>query len=155
MATVHLDEVLLQAHEQLLRRYPACRIDLDFGDVDDRGWFAVRGNEALLLSAITNVLDNACKFSARWGDTVTASLSRVGSAVSLRVADEGLGLAPADLQQVFVPFFRAATARSVPGHGIGLPLAARIMALHGGTVRVESEPGRGTLVSMVWPYAQV
>jgi signal transduction histidine kinase len=155
MATVHLDEVLLQAHEQLLRRYPACRIDLDFGDVDDRGWFAVRGNEALLLSAIMNVLDNACKFSARWGDTVTASLSRVGSAVSLRVADEGLGLAPADLQQVFVPFFRAATARSVPGHGIGLPLAARIMALHGGTVRVESEPGRGTLVSMVWPYAQV
>jgi signal transduction histidine kinase len=50
-----------------------------------------------------------------------------------------------------VPFFRAASARAVPGHGIGLPLAARIMALHGGTVRVASELGKGTKVRLEWP----
>jgi signal transduction histidine kinase len=55
------------------------------------------------------------------------------------------------LQQVFVPFFRAASTRTVPGHGIGLPLTSRIMALHGGNVRVESEIGQGTRVWLEWP----
>ncbi|HEX8330299.1 MAG TPA: HAMP domain-containing sensor histidine kinase [Hymenobacter sp.] len=153
MTEVRLDELLLQAHEQLLRRHPTCRVDLDFGDADEPNTapFAVRGNEALLLSAMLNVLDNACKFSAGTGGTVTATLARASRRLVLLVSDEGPGLSAADLQQVFVPFFRAASARAVPGHGIGLPLAARIMALHGGTVRVESEPGQGTQVWLEWP----
>ena len=155
MRPVRLDELLLQAHEQLLRRYPTRRVDLDLsaGPGDDAGpdAFAVRGNEALLLSAVLNVLDNACKFSAGTGGTVTAALERTARRLALRVADQGPGLSPAELQQVFVPFFRGAAARAVPGHGIGLPLAARIMALHGGTVRVESVPGAGTQVWLEWP----
>jgi signal transduction histidine kinase len=148
MTDVRLDELLLQAHEQLLRRHATCRVDLAFGDAES---FSVRGNEALLLSAVLNVLDNACKFSKDNGGIVTATLLRNRKELSLLVTDEGPGLTAADLEQVFVPFFRAASARSVPGHGIGLPLAARIMALHGGTVRVESEPGHGTQVWLEWP----
>ena len=148
MGPVGLDDLLLQAHEQLLRRHPTCRVDLDFGEADS---FVVRGNEALLLSAVLNVLDNACKFSPPTGGTVTATLARTRQHLALLVSDEGPGLSEADLQQVFVPFFRAAAARVVPGHGIGLPLAARIMALHGGTVRVESAPGQGTQVWLEWP----
>ena len=148
MAPVRLDELLLQAHEQLLRRHPTCRVDLDFGEADS---FIVRGNEALLLAAVLNILDNACKFSKQAGGTVTATLAHSRKSVSLLVSDKGPGLSAADLQQVFVPFFRAASARMVPGHGIGLPLAARIMALHGGMVRVESEPGQGTQVWLEWP----
>ena len=148
MTAVHLDELLLQAHEQLLRRHPTCRVDLDFGEAES---FLVHGNEALLMSAVLNILDNACKFSAGTGGTVTATLARTPGYLTLLVADEGPGLTPADLQQVFVPFFRAAAARAVPGHGIGLPLAARIMALHSGTVRVESELGQGTQVWLQWP----
>ena len=159
MAEVRLDELLLQAHEQLLRRYPTCRIDLDLdaGAADDGGpeAFALRGNEPLLLSAVLNVLDNACKFSAGTGGTVTAALTRTARRLALRVADQGPGLNPAELQQVFVPFFRGAAARAVPGHGIGLALAARIMALHGGTVRVESAPGEGTQVWLLWPLAPI
>ena len=148
MAAVRVDELLLQAHEQLLRRHPTCRVDLDFGEAES---FTVRGNEALLLSAVLNVLDNACKFSAGSGRPVTATLTRTRARLRLLVADEGPGLNPADLEQVFVPFFRAASARAVPGHGIGLPLAARIMALHGGTVRVASVPDQGTQVWLEWP----
>jgi signal transduction histidine kinase len=151
MAAVRLDELLLQAHEQLLRRHLTSRVDLDLGDSDEGGSYTVRGNEALLLSAILNILDNACKFSAGTGGTVTATLARTRTQLTLQVADEGPGLSAPDLQQVFVPFFRAATARAVPGHGIGLPLTARIMALHGGTVRVESELGSGTQVWLEWP----
>jgi len=151
MAAVRLDELLLQAHEQLLRRYPTSRVDLDLGDSDEGGSFTVRGNEALLLSAMLNILDNACKFSAGNGGTVTATLARTRTQLTLQVADDGPGLSAADLQQVFVPFFRAVMTRAVPGHGIGLPLTARIMALHGGTVRVESELGSGTQVWLEWP----
>lgn len=151
MTTVRLDELLLLAHEQLLRRYPTRRVDLDFGDADAADAFTVRGNEALLLSAMLNVLDNACKFSAATGATVTATLVRTTRSLTLLVTDEGPGLNAADLQQVFVPFFRASAVRSVPGHGIGLPLTARIMALHGGTVRLESEAGQGTQVWLDWP----
>ena len=153
MGPVRLDELLLQAHEQLLRRYATCRVDLDFGEADEPSAFIVWGNEALLLSAVLNILDNACKFSQQTGGTVTAALARRRKYLSLRVSDEGPGLSAADLQQVFVPFFRAASARAVPGHGIGLPLAARIMALHGGTVRVESELGQGTQVRLQWPIS--
>jgi signal transduction histidine kinase len=151
MTAVRLDELLLQAHELLLQRYPTCRVDLDLGDADDAGAESIRGNEALLLSAVLNVLDNACKFAAGTRQPVTATLSRSPSRLSLLVADEGPGMSAANLQQVFVPFFRAAEARTVPGHGIGLTLTARIMALHGGTVRVASELGQGTRVRLSWP----
>ncbi|AMR26118.1 hypothetical protein A0257_02765 [Hymenobacter psoromatis] len=151
MRPVDLGELLLLAHEQVGRRYPTSRVDLDLGESADAGAFVVPGNEPLLLSALLNVLDNACKFSAAGGQPVTATLARPAGRPTLLVTDEGLGLSPSDLEQVFVPFFRAAAARAVPGHGIGLPLTARIMALHGGAVRLASEPGQGTRVWLEWP----
>ncbi len=153
MGPVPLAELLLLAHEQVGHRYPTCRIDIEFGDGTDTDAFTVVGNEPLLLSAVLNVLDNACKFSAGSGQPVTATLVRRGGRPTLLVADKGPGLAPLDLEQVFIPFFRAAAARAVPGHGIGLPLTARIMALHGGLVRLASEPGGGTRVWLEWPAA--
>jgi signal transduction histidine kinase len=151
MAAVRPDELLLQAYELLLRRYPTCRIDLNLGEAEEGSAETIIGNEALLLSAVLNVLDNACKFGVGTRQPVTATLTRSPSRLSLLVADEGPGMSAADLQQVFVPFFRAAAARAVPGHGIGLTLTARIMALHGGTVRVASELGQGTRVRLDWP----
>ncbi|MDJ0365367.1 HAMP domain-containing sensor histidine kinase [Hymenobacter sp. H14-R3] len=148
MAPVRVDELLLQAHEQILRRYPTCRVDLELGD---ESMPDVRGNEALLLAAILNVLDNACKYSAGATAPVLATLLPLAGRLRLLVQDYGAGLSPADLEQVFVPFFRAASVRGLPGHGIGLPLTAQIMALHGGVVRVASEPGQGTQVRLEWP----
>ena len=154
---VRLDELLLQAHEEIQRRHPTRRVDLEFGEppAGARGEpFVVRGNEALLLAAFLNVLENACKFSAHAGQPVLASLTAPPGAVRLRVRDQGLGMSEADRQQVFLPFFRAANGRAVPGHGIGLPLTARIMELHGGAVRVESELGVGTQVWLEVPAGE-
>jgi signal transduction histidine kinase len=149
MSVVRLDELLLMAHEQILRRYPTSRVDLDFGDpAEEAGTFIVRGNEALLLAAMLNVLDNACKFSASTGQPITAALAATGPRIVLTVTDQGPGLDAADLQQVFVPFFRSEAMRGVPGHGIGLPLTAQIMALHGGAVKVESQLEKGTSVKL-------
>ena len=150
MRPVRVDELLLQAHEQVLRRYPTCRVDLELGDETAP---KVRGNEALLLAAILNVLDNACKYSEGAAGPVLATLLPTAGHLRLLVQDHGPGLSAADLQQVFVPFFRAAAVRGLPGHGIGLPLTAQIMALHGGVVRVASEPGQGTQVRLEWPIA--
>ncbi|QKG52415.1 sensor histidine kinase [Hymenobacter sp. BRD67] len=151
MRPVRLDELLLQAHEQILRRYPTRRVDIELGDEASGQRPEVRGNEALLLAAILNVLDNACKYSAEATAPVTATLVPGRHHLRLLVQDYGYGLQAADLSQVFVPFFRAAAVRGLPGHGIGLPLTAQIMALHGGTVRVTSQPNEGTQVWLEWP----
>ncbi|TGE14032.1 sensor histidine kinase [Hymenobacter elongatus] len=152
LGLVRLDELLLQAHEEVLRRQPTCRIDLEFGEPAAHGEaFGVRGNEPLLLSAILNVLENACKFSQGSQQPIMATLACVGKQVQLHVRDEGVGMSEADRLQVFVPFFRADAVRNVPGHGIGLPLTAKIMALHGGNIRVESELGSGTKVTLALP----
>lgn len=144
MSEVRMDEVLLQAHEQILRRHPSCRVDLDFAEAPEGATsYTVRGNEPLLLAAVLNILDNACKFSQGATLPVTATLAPHRRRLTLLVTDYGPGMNAADLDQVFVPFFRAASTRVVPGHGIGLPLTAQIMALHGGTVRLDSEPGQG------------
>ncbi|TGE29282.1 HAMP domain-containing histidine kinase [Hymenobacter metallicola] len=156
MALVRLDELLLQAHEEVLRRQPTCRIDLEFGEPNGFGVaYGVLGNEPLLLSAVLNVLENACKFSRGSQAPIMAILTCTGRQVQLQVRDQGVGMTEADRQQVFVPFFRAEAIRTVPGHGIGLPLTAKIMALHGGIIRVESELGVGTQVTLQLPLASV
>ncbi|OON65680.1 sensor histidine kinase [Hymenobacter sp. CRA2] len=150
---LHLDELLLQAHEEVQRRHPTCRIDLDLQLSADAPDPVVRGNEALLLSAVLNVLENACKFSRGSELPILATLSASPSHVRLEVRDQGVGMSEADRQQVFVPFFRADNARGVPGHGIGLPLTHKIMELHGGRIRVESTLGEGTAVALELPRA--
>ncbi|MBC6607480.1 HAMP domain-containing histidine kinase [Hymenobacter sp. BT188] len=158
LGLVRLDELLLQAHEEMQRRQPTCRIDLAFNEnakAEHDALFEVRGNEALLLAAILNVLENACKFSRDSKKPIMATLSSTGNRVTLEVLDYGLGMNEADRQQVFVPFFRAETVRDVPGHGIGLPLTAKIMSLHCGSVQVESQLNIGTLVRLTWPISSV
>jgi signal transduction histidine kinase len=157
LTLVRLDELLLQAHEEMQRRHHTCRIDLDFGESPATSSgvpFGVRGNEALLLAAILNILENACKFSVDSRQPILAALTSDGHIVSLEVRDQGVGMSETDRQQVFVPFFRAEATRTVPGHGIGLPLTAKIMALHRGVVRIESQLERGTQVWLEWPVSK-
>ncbi|MCR5889488.1 HAMP domain-containing histidine kinase [Hymenobacter sp. J193] len=150
---IRLDELLLQAHEEMQRRHPTSRIDLEFQEAASATPYLVWGNEALLLSAMLNVLENACKFSTQTEQPIVASLSTQAGRVSLLVHDQGVGMSEADRKQVFVPFFRAEAVRTVPGHGIGLPLTAKIMALHGGEIRVQSQLGQGTSVWLEMPAA--
>ncbi|SDX34230.1 HAMP domain-containing sensor histidine kinase [Hymenobacter psychrophilus] len=154
---LRLDELLLMAHEELHRRHPTRRIDLDFREAPGAAssvTFAVLGNEALVLVAFLNILENACKFTtANQQVPIVATLAAVRGRVQLRVVDQGPGMSEADRQQVFVPFFRAEAVRTVPGHGIGLPLTAKIMELHAGRVEVASTLGQGTRVLLDFPAA--
>ncbi|MBC5994426.1 HAMP domain-containing sensor histidine kinase [Pontibacter cellulosilyticus] len=150
---LRFDELIWTAHEQVLKRLPNARINIDFANFpDDEDRLIIKGNEALLLIAVVNVLENAVKFTPT-GQTVNASIILKGDKVILEVADQGLGINKEDLKHVFVPFFRAENVRNITGHGIGLPLAERILKLHKGHILVESIINKGTKVTIKVPQA--
>ena len=101
--------------------------------------FYVVGDSDMLERALTNLLDNAVKWSPP-GGTVRVQLE----GDRLRVADEGPGIAEADLPFVFDRFYRADTARNTPGTGLGLSIVAQTISQHGGWVKAGAlRPGRG------------
>ena len=69
----------------------------------------------------------------------------------LTVRDHGPGIAPADLPHVFDRFYRAPSARGIPGSGLGLSIVRQVAERHGGTVRAEAAPGAGTLIRLRLP----
>ncbi|WP_266204728.1 ATP-binding protein [Pontibacter kalidii] len=150
---LRFDELLWMARDQALKRQPQARIDIDFASFpDDEKRLMVQGNEALLLIAVVNVLENAIKFSPN-GRAAIGQIEVQQRDVVLRVQDHGLGIAPEDLKHVFVPFFRAENVRNITGHGIGLPLAERILKLHRGSIAVHSQINKGTEVTISLPQA--
>lgn len=99
---------------------------------------------ALLGQVVDNLLDNACKYSTPGTAIDLRAWSEEGRAC-LEVSDHGCGISEAELPHVFEPFFRSAEARrrGISGVGLGLSIAARIVAALGGTIAVESQPGLG------------
>jgi signal transduction histidine kinase len=105
------------------------------------------GDATALRSALQNLISNAIKYG---GDEPRVSVSaqpRAHNGVRLAVADGGLGIAADDRPHIFEPFYRGreAVSRQIQGSGLGLHLVRRIVEAHGGTVTVQSEPGRGSV----------
>lgn len=98
----------------------------------------VLGDSRLLERAITNLLDNAVKWSPPHG-TVRVRLTHG----TVTVSDEGPGIAEEDLPHVFDRFYRSTESRTLPGSGLGLAIVKRAADRHGGTVSVTSPPGAG------------
>ena len=114
-------------------------------DVDLEPWM-VFGEPQLLERAVTNLLDNAAKWSPSEG-TVHVRLTDG----DLTVSDEGPGIDPADLPHIFDRFYRSSEARTLPGSGLGLSIVRRAAERHGGTVDVTSPPGGGTTFTLTVP----
>ncbi len=112
---------------------------------------AVSGDRRRLEQALLNLVTNAQKFSPS-GRDVTISVDRHGDRVRWTVADEGPGIGPDEQERLFERFFVGAPDRSGRGGtGIGLPTALAIAQAHGGTIEVESEPGRGSIFRLAVP----
>jgi len=103
-------------------------------------------DEELIRQALLNVLLNACQAMPKGGWARVATL-REGAMVSVRIADEGDGIPPEDLDKIFRLYY---TTKS-EGSGVGLSLVYRALQLHDGDVRITSEVGRGTTVSLILP----
>lgn len=113
-----------------------------------------RIDPAALGQALNNLLDNAVKYSgdSRW---VGVRLAREGEEIVMAVEDRGVGIPPDELARVFDRFHRAGTSlvHDVRGSGLGLSIVRHVTEAHGGSVTVESEPGRGSVFTIRLPLS--
>ncbi len=129
---VDLAAVVERALDRVRRRAPEVHVAAEV-----EPWLVV-GDPGELERAVTNLLDNAAKWSPA-GGTVRVTLQRG----VLRVADAGPGIAEADLPHVFDRFYRAPAARALPGSGLGLAIVRQAAERHGGWVRAGRAPEGG------------
>ena len=105
--------------------------------------------------AIINLLSNAMKYSGESRE-IALDLSRENDAAVIRVVDQGVGIPREEQTRIFERFYRVQSPENerLPGTGLGLTLAAHIIGTHGGTVSVESKPGKGSTFTLRIPLEQ-
>ncbi len=104
-----------------------------------------------LQQALTNVLSNAYKYSPDGGRITLDLIHEQAGRVGIRVSDEGIGMTADHVRQAFDRFFRADTSGNIPGTGLGLAVVKEIVELHGGSVDLVSEYGKGTSITLWLP----
>ena len=143
---IRLDELLSEAREAMVPSQRA-RIHLHLGELPaDPAALEIMGNRQLLVRALSNLLDNALKYSGE--EPVDVNFNYTSGQISIQITDRGIGISEKDLRLIFQPFFRASNARGVVGHGVGLPLTRRIVELHGGHVHIHSHLNNGTVAEV-------
>ena len=109
------------------------------------------GDKAMIHQEITNLVDNAVKFSLP-GSSVCVAAS-ISAMVSITISDQGPGIPPEDRQRSTERFYRGETARSTPGSGLGLSLVLAVAQLHGGQLLLEdNRPGLRAILLLPLPY---
>lgn len=152
---VRMDELLAECAQLVgsmaARRGIALRIDIADPTV-------VQADREKLKSVILNLVGNAVKYSDP-GKTVTLSLAPASGrpgGVALTVQDCGIGIPKEALGNIFDRFYRVDASRSgAGGHGLGLAIARQLVELHGGTIRVVSEVGKGSSFTVELPSRPV
>jgi len=121
-------------------------VELDVSGLDDLP--AIQGDRDALNLAFANILHNAAKYGADEDGSVRVRVEAGsdGGRLTVRVTDGGPGVPAAERQRIFEPFVRGrrATEGTIPGSGLGLSLARKTIEGHGGSITVDSEPGRTT-----------
>ena len=114
-------------------------------EIERGGPFTWNGDERHLDRIVLNLISNACKFS-RPGGAVKVAVGSDREGIWITVADQGIGIAPHDLDRIFDRFVQveSSSTRRFQGTGIGLSIVKQLVTLHGGRIVVESEPGKGS-----------
>ena len=112
----------------------------------------VRGNKEILQEVFTNLIDNGIKYN-KDGGTVTISIKENGSHMSIEISDTGIGISKADIPFIFDEFFRVKTEKTqrITGTGLGLSIVKRMVETHSGSIKVISEPGKGSTFTVSLP----
>ncbi len=116
----------------------------------------VFGDERAIKQVLLNLLSNAIKFTGSGGRIIVSALESTEEGIVFRVTDTGLGIAEADLAEIFEPFSRARnlTEEAQAGTGLGLSLSKGLVGLHRGTIRITSKLGEGTIATASFPSPQ-
>ena len=115
----------------------------------------VAADPARLKQVLINLLSNAIKFTAQGGRVSIGATGR-GDVVAFEVTDTGIGMTPDQVDVAMQPFrvIDTCMTRRHSGIGLGLPLAERLLRLHGGELRIDSRPGCGTAVTAILPASE-
>ncbi|HTI90218.1 MAG TPA: HAMP domain-containing sensor histidine kinase [Puia sp.] len=149
---IRIDEVLLRLPGEISRASPLFSVVLNFDSLPEAEEdLLVFGNEELLVTAIRNIVSNACKYSDDHHAVVRLSVH--GKEIRISVEDKGRGISPEEQQNIFQPFYRTEEGHQIPGFGLGLSLSRRIIQLHKGRIEVDSIPGTGSVFYVVLPLA--
>lgn len=153
---VRIDELLWQAQSYILSAKPTYQITIDFANLPTQEEeLVIVGEPSLLQTAFQNLMENGCKYSTDGRMAVQLLFER--GQVQLVFSDRGYGIPADDLPHIFEPFYRSDSTMTINGHGIGLALTRRIVELHQGYIKVESEVGQGTTfwITLPVPYHSV
>jgi PAS domain S-box-containing protein len=141
-----LSQLLRDVADRQRQISPSFEIVLEGTDGD----LPVDGDAKLLEQVFANLLSNAVKYSGR-ARRVEVTALESGASLKVAVRDRGLGVPPDEVPQLFTRFFRARTSMGIPGTGIGLHLVRELVQMHGGTVDVASEVGKGSTFTVTLP----
>jgi signal transduction histidine kinase len=104
-----------------------------------------------LMLLLRNLIANSLRFRSEAAPVIRVSADREVSGMwAIQVEDNGIGISPKDCEAIFKPFMRVA-GKKYGGAGLGLSVCRRIVEAHGGTIRIESAPGRGSICTFTLP----
>jgi two-component system, OmpR family, sensor histidine kinase SenX3 len=149
LAPLDLDEVVAEALGRSALAAESAGIEIT---TDPPSAMVVDGDRTLLVTALSNLIDNAVAYSSP-GSPVSISRRRTDGYAEIAVTDRGIGIAHEHQQRVFERFFRVDPARSraTGGTGLGLAIVKHVAANHGGEVRLWSKPGTGSTFTLRLP----
>ncbi len=139
VTSFNLSEQVRSAVLLLEGKWTEKNIDLQL-DFDE---YTVEGNEELLKQVWINLVDNAVKFSPRCG-AVLLDVCEEGELLRVTVSNTGPEIPPEKIEKIFGKFYQADESHATEGNGIGLAIVKRVVELHGGSIRVQSEGGMNT-----------
>jgi signal transduction histidine kinase len=149
---IRIDEILLRLPGEISKTSDLSTVTLDFDRLPEaEEALLVFGNEELLFTAIKNIVSNACKYSEDHHATVRLSVH--GKEIHISIEDRGRGISEEEWENIFQPFYRTEEGHSIPGFGLGLSLARRIIQLHKGRITVDSAVGKGSVFFVRLPTA--
>ncbi len=145
-----VDELLMSIKISLDQRMPQNKVKVMVQNVENNpDVYTIVGSGIWMELALTNIIQNSVKYSDN--NEVLVTLSASDSEFFIEISDRGIGISEQDMEHIFEPFFRGSNTMPYKGHGIGLPLAARIVRLHGGELKVFSKQQVGTKVTLRFP----
>lgn len=147
---IRIDEILWQAKEEIARFNKDYNINISIDDsLTDSDQMIIVGDDYLLKVAVSNLIDNACKYSS--DHSVDIKFRHIEKFIEVAFEDRGIGISKVDILKVFEPFYRGSNSISISGTGIGLPLVSQIIKIHNGTIEISSEINKGTIVKILLP----
>ena len=149
---VRLDELLWQASAQLRKTHREYKTAMEFGEMpESEDTLLVWANEALLRTALLNLMNNACKYSPDQRVLLRVRFAADGAHV-VEVCDNGPGIPPEELPLIFEPFYRSPQHRAgIKGTGVGLSLVQNILRIHRIGLDVQQFPGGGAVFQLQFP----